>query len=114
MLRSALDIAAVLTAVSFLVVGCDGGSGTGAHDASGAGTFMCGTSMCTTASQYCEESISTATGSLVSTYSCQAIPSSCTGTDFCMSACFTGMTGFQGCSVTDLGMGKEHNVRIMR
>lgn len=119
MFRYAFDMTTSFTFVALLAVGCGGGSGTDAgpgHDApgGGGGMFMCGTSMCTTASQYCEESISTATGSLVSTYSCQAIPSSCSGSDFCMSACFTGMTGFQGCGATDLGMGKEYNVRIMR
>jgi hypothetical protein len=109
----------VLGIASLVAVGCGGSTDSDAgpgNDApgGGGGTFTCGTSMCTTASQYCEESISTATGSLVSTYSCLAIPASCSGTDFCMSACFTGMTGFQGCGVSDIGMGKEYNVRIMR
>ena len=98
-------------------VGCGGSSDTdaGRGDApGGSGTFTCGTAACTTARQYCEESMSTASGSLVSSFSCQALPASCSGADFCASPCFTGMAGYQGCGVSDFGSGKEYRVQIMR
>jgi len=99
---------------ALVTVGCGGTTPSGADAPGGGGSFTCGTVMCTTATQYCEESRATATGMIVTAFSCQAIPTSCTGTDFCTSPCFTGMTGFAGCGVSNFGSGSEYRVEIMR